>query len=177
MPKFFGKNQKKIDKEKRQSGLLEINEKNELEEEKTQRYSVQEQELQDLPRGMPKNSEIIERNEQTEEKLNKSDKERGRLEFQVLAEKFSKRKEKLKASLKGTKKKPMNNYECEEDKQKGKFECPRSPPAPPKPPKAKHGEKTEADLKKNISKKIEKGKKPCKRRKDLFMDFSEGLWL
>ena len=165
-----------IEREKGQSGSPKINQKARLEEEKTRR-SVQDQELQELPKGVPENLEIIEGNEQTEKKLNKSDKEGGRLEFQVLAEKFSKRKEKLKASLRGTKKKPMNNYECEEDEQKGKFKSPRPPPASPKPPEAKHSEKTEADLKKNISKKIEKGKKLCKRRKDLFMEFSEGLWL
>ena len=73
----------------------------------------------------------------------------------------------------GSKKKPMNSYEyeCKGDKQKGK--SPRPPPAPPKPPKAKN---TEASLKKNISNKIEKGKKLCKQRKDLFMDFFKGLW-
>ena len=40
-------------------------------------------------------------NEKTKEKLNKSDKDGGRLEFQVLAEKFSKRKEKFRASFRG----------------------------------------------------------------------------
>ena len=163
-----------IEKEERKSGSLEINEKTKLEEEKTH-HSVhdQDQEIRELPKGVPENSEIIERNEHTKEKVNKSDKEGGRLEFQVLAEKFSKRKEKFRASFRGTKKKPMNSYEFKVDEQKGKLKSPRPPPAPPKPPKAKN---TEAGFKKNISKKIEKGKKLCKRRKDLFMDFFKGLW-
>ena len=147
-----------IEREKGQSGSPKINQKARLEEEKTRR-SVQDQELQELPKGVPENLEIIEGNEQTEKKLNKSDKEGGRLEFQVLAEKFSKRKEKLKASLRGTKKKPMNNYECEEDEQKGKFKSPRPPPASPKPPEAKHSERKQTPTSRRIlARKLRKGR-------------------